>query len=98
MGMENGSIEVLETPIWVFYIGDGAKNFVKHKVGKWMYFFGDIDVAKRVCRDAVINKVVAESKHNNAKTGVCCFYLHYDDTEAHKQILQFFLVNSLIKK
>ena len=98
MGMKKAGIEILETPIWVFYIGDGANKFEKHKVGKWMYFFGDINIAQRVCRDAVANKVVAESKHNNAKTGVCCFYLHYDDIEGHKRVLQFFLANKLIKK
>jgi hypothetical protein len=95
--MKRNSIKIEENPFWIYYIAED-KNFNRHKVGKWMYFFDDVDFAEKICREAVEQRVVAVSKHSNAENGVCCFYLHFDDNEAHKRILQFFLDNKLIQR
>ena len=71
---------------WVYYVNEAeAKKFDDSKVGKWMYFFKDNDFAAKICEKAVADGVVAEAKHSNAPDGVCCFYLHFDDKEAHKR-------------
>lgn len=59
---------------WVYYVGETADQLDEHKCGKWMYFFGDVEFAKKICKAAVENGVVAESKHSDAPEGVCCFY------------------------
>lgn len=63
-----------------------------------MYFFGDREFAERICKQAVESGVVAESKHSNASEGVCCFYLNFDDMEAHKRTIKYFIENGLIRK
>ena len=84
---------------WVFYLNEVEESgFEQHKVGKWMYFFNDKAFAEKICKDAVERGIVAESKHSNADTGVCCFYLNCDDFVAHKRILTYFLENRLIRK
>ena len=82
---------------WVFYVTEDAQSLGK-KCGKWMYFFNDRTFAENICRQAVEQGVVAESKHSDKNNGVCCFYLNGDDTAAHKKAIQFFLDNSLICK
>lgn len=91
---------------WVFYVGDDvAEKIDRDKCGKWMYYFDNqhIDFAKKICKEAVEKKIVAESKHTdiehiNTPTGVCCFYLNGDDLQAHKRTIQYFIDNSLIRK
>lgn len=84
---------------WVYYVNEAeAKKFDDSKVGKWMYFFKDNDFAAKICEKAVADGVVAEAKHSNAPDGVCCFYLHFDDKEAHKRCITYFLENGLIRK
>lgn len=84
---------------WVYYVNEAeAKKFDDSKVGKWMYFFKDNDFAAKICEKAVVDGVVAEAKHSNAPDGVCCFYLHFDDKEAHKSCITYFLENGLIRK
>ena len=83
---------------WVYYVGETADQLDEHKCGKWMYFFGDVEFAEKICKAAVENGVVAESKHSDAPEGVCCFYSNGDDVEAHKRTIQFFLENNLIRK
>lgn len=61
-------------------------------------FFKDNDFAAKICEKAVTDGVVAEAKHSNAPDGVCCFYLHFDDKEAHKRCITYFLENGLIRK
>ena len=69
---------------WVYYVNEAeAKKFDDSKVGKWMYFFKDNDFAAKICEKA---------------DGVCCFYLHFDDKEAHKRCITYFLENGLIRK
>lgn len=92
-------LKVVSNAYWVYYLNEAeAKRFDNGKVGKWMYFFKDNDFAAKICEKAVADDVVAEAKHSNAKDGVCCFYLHYDDKEAHKRCITYFLENSLIRK
>jgi hypothetical protein len=95
--MEADRMEILNTPFWVFYVGENV-NLDSDKAGKWMYFFNDKEFAAKMCSEAVLGKVVSESKHSNADEGVCCFYLNSDDEEAHKRILTFFIDNRLIQK
>lgn len=82
---------------WVFYYNNIPK-FDKNKVGKWMYFFDNRDIASKICEKSVQENIVEESKHSNADKGVACFYIHSDDIEAHKRVLSFFLENNLIKR
>lgn len=85
--------------IWIYYINeDAAANLEAEKVGKWMYFFKDSDFAEKICKEAVENDIVAESKHSNAEDGVCCFYLNCDDTAAHKRCITYFLYHNLIRR
>lgn len=83
---------------WVFYLGDTVEQLDENKCGKWMYFFGDVDYAAKLCQEAVEDEVVVEAKHSDASEGVCCFYLNGDDIEAHKRTIQFFLDHDLIRK
>ena len=82
---------------WVFYIGEDAES-LGDKCGKWMYFFNDRSFAEKICRQAVEQGVVTESKHSDADNGVCCFYINGDDAAAHQRLIQFFLDNDLIRK
>lgn len=96
---------------WIYYIGDNP-NFDRDKVGKWMYFFkkdDDIDFISKLCSNAVEQEIVEEAKHTNPDSfglnpfgtkdsGVCCFYLNYDDIEAHKRILSYFIKNNMIQR
>ena len=63
-----------------------------------MYFFNDKTFAASICQKAVKGGVVQEAKHSNAERGVACFYIEYDDVQAHKRVLQFMLENNLIQK
>ena len=58
-----------------------------------MYFFNDKTFAASICQKAVEGGVVQEAKHSNAERGVACFYIEYDDVQAHKRVLQFMLEN-----
>lgn len=92
-------IRIVKNPVWVFYINEEeALKFADDKVGKWMYFFSDVEFAERMCREAVKTGVVAEAKHSNAADGVCCFYLNCDDIAAHKRIITYFIENGLVRK
>lgn len=83
---------------WVYYLSDYGAQLDEHKCGKWMYYFGDVGFAAKVCQEAVENDIVAEAKHSDSPEGVCCFYLNGDDLPAHKRIIQFFLEKSLIQR
>ena len=101
-----------ETTWWVFYIADDAA-FDPDKVGKWMYFFiGEEGAAfaDRVCKEAVEKGIVKEAKYANPASfglnpnatnpdgGVACFYLHSDDMEGHKKVINFFFENNMIPR
>lgn len=92
-------------PMWVrYFIKD--KNFEEIKVGKWMYFFKKDELlrADELCRKAIEQNVVSSCKHTHfdvfgeLETGVCCFYLHFDDNEGHKKVLKYFIDNNMIPK
>lgn len=82
---------------WTYYI-NGLPTLNEHKTGKWMYFFGDKDRVKKLCKNAVNSGVVSEAKHSNAPSGVACFYLEYDDIATHKKVINFFLQNDMIQR
>ena len=102
-------MKVQERPDWVLYINDEL-NYDYDKCGKWMYFSKDINFMSEICSKAVSDKVVTLAKHrteewvavrakySNKDEGVACFYLNYDDIEAHKKILSFFIDNNLVSK
>lgn len=64
----------------------------------------DKEFAAKICEKAVEENIVMEAKHTADEilkykgTGVACFYIHYDDIDAHKRVLSYFLKNSLIRK
>ena len=91
-------METIENQSWIYYLDDTKTRFDPHKCGKWMYFFDDVIFAKKICSQAVRNGIVRETKHSNSTSGVCCFYLHYDDKDAHKRVITYFLQNGLIQK
>lgn len=90
----------IELRPWIFFVDESLKEkkFDKNKVGKWMYFFNDVEFAEKICSRAVEEGAVLESKHSNSNEGVCCFYLEIDDIEAHKRIISFLLKNNLVKR
>lgn len=94
---ENNEVTCIHAGSWAFYIGEDAAS-LGAKCGKWMYFFNDRSFAEKICRQAVEQGVVAESKHSDAGDGVCCFYINGDDAAAHQRLIQFFLDNDLVRK
>ena len=91
-------MKVIEQFGWVYYLNENGARLDEHKCGKWMYFFGDIEFAAKVCQEAVETDIVAEAKHSDSSEGVCCFYLNGDDLASHKRVIQFFLENGLIQR
>lgn len=101
---EDGRIIRVDNPWWSFYIDTKlAPELDKHRCGKWMFFFNDIEFVEEVCREAALGKVVAECKHSSCETlakgrrGVACFYLNMDD-EAHRRVIAFMLEQDLIRR
>lgn len=92
------SMQIVREFGWVYYIGETADQLDEHKCGKWMYFFNDEEFATKICKEAVEDGIVAESKHSDDPEGVCCFYLNGDDLEVHKRVIQFFLDYKLIRR
>ncbi len=91
-------VQVLRRGGWVFYLGEDYQELDPHKCGKWMYFFADLNRAEDLCRIAVEEGVVVESKHTDALNGVCCFYLNGDNAKSHRRTLEFFLAHDMIRK
>lgn len=91
-------MRVFMSPSWVSFAGDDSGCLDEHKCGKWMYFFSDKEFVGNLCKDAIRTSVVSNCKHTNAESGVACFYLNYDDVEAHKKILLYFLEHNLIRR
>ena len=102
---EDGRIVRIDNAYWSYYVNlDLAHGLEEHKCGKWMYFFSDIAFAENICRKAVLERAVAECKHNapgafaESHRGVICFYLNADDLSSHRRVLAFMLGNKLIRK
>lgn len=95
---KKGYISIQHLDNWVFYLGQNADSLKEETCGKWMYFFDDAEKAAKLCKEAVENGIVAEAKHSDASSGVCCFYSNGDDMEAHRRTIQFFLDHQLIRK
>lgn len=91
-------MQVVRQGGWIYYLGEGYEGLNPHKCGKWMYFFGDRERAAELCRAAVEEEVVVESKHSDAPTGVSCFYMNGDDMEAHRRTIEFFIKNDMIRR
>lgn len=102
---EDGRIVRVDNPWWSFYIDtELASELDRHRCGKWMFFFNDIEFAEEICREAALGKVVAECKHSSPETlaksgrGVACFYLNMDDGEAHRRVIAFLLEHDLVRR
>lgn len=90
---------------WINYVGN-VDQFKFDDMGKWMYFFKpeQLDFVSEKCAYVVEKGLIAEAKHtdkvvlNIKKSGVACFYIDFDDKEAHKKLLNYFLANDMIPK
>ncbi|MFD2334387.1 hypothetical protein ACFSR7_34525 [Cohnella sp. GCM10020058] len=91
-------MRVFMSPSWISFSGDASASLDEEKCGKWMYFFSDKKFVGNLCEDAIRTNVVSDCKHSNAESGVACFYLNFDDVEAHKKILLYFLEHKLIQR
>ena len=91
-------MKTIERGPWIYYLSEEYKGLDSHKCGKWMYFFENKQFVSNICKKAIQNNIVVESKHSNAETGVSCFYINWDDICAHKKVLEFFLSKNLIKR
>ena len=88
---------------WDVYVRDGY-SFDDNKIGKWMFFFKDINLASELCEKAIETHSVYSCKHSDIPRmiangqGVACFYLNIDDFDQHKKILSFMMENNMINK
>lgn len=83
---------------YIFYISDNWTNHNTNKIGKWMYFFNNKDFISKICKKAIEENIVDTCKHTNDNDGVACFYIEYDNLNAHRKVINFFLENNLIPK
>lgn len=83
---------------YIFYISDNRPNHNTEKIGKWMYFFNNKDFISKICKKAIEENIVDTCKHTNDNDGVACFYIEYDNLNAHRKVINFFLENNLIPK
>ena len=83
---------------YIFYISDNLTNHNTEKIGKWMYFFNNKDFISKICKKAIEENIVDTCKHTNDNDGVACFYIEYDNLNAHRKVINFFLENNLIPK
>lgn len=63
-----------------------------------MYFFNNKDFISKICKKAIEENIVDTCKHTNDNDGVACFYIEYDNLNAHRKVINFFLENNLIPK
>jgi len=82
---------------WIF-LSNEIHNLDNNKCGKWMYFFDNKKFIAQMCKKAIEHNAITECKFSDKDEGVACFYLNYDDIDAHKRILNFMIENNLIKK
>lgn len=54
--------------------------------------------ASKLCEETVSLDIVAEAKHSDADSGVCCFYANIDDMRRHRKILTYFIENNMIRQ
>lgn len=83
---------------YIFYISDNWTNHNTNKIGKWMYFFNNKDFISKIYKKAIEENIVDTCKHTNDNDGVACFYIEYDNLNAHRKVINFFLENNLIPK
>lgn len=96
-----------------FYQNENADRVDIPNCGKWMYFFKlkdwelvdniilkamELGICKVIKRSVNLNKIktIKQEIWKNQE-GVVCFYLSIDDIASHKNVIQFFLDNDLIK-
>lgn len=91
-------MKTLNLGCYIFYISDNLTNHNTEKIGKWMYFFNNKDFISKICKKAIEENIVDTCKHTNDNDGVACFYIEYDNLNAHRKVINFFLENNLIPK
>lgn len=64
--------------------------------GMWSVPFSDKGFADQICNDVVEKHLIPKSCYTNADSGMCCFYLSYDDLTAQEHIIRFMILNGLI--
>lgn len=90
-------MKIIQIGPWIYYT-DTISHLDDNKCGKWMHFFNNLEFISEVCKTAVEEGVVTIAKHSDHNTGVACFYINYDDMEAHKRVLTYFIEKKLIRK
>lgn len=83
---------------WVVYDPEVEADMDASRVGKWMYFWDDRDRVQELCGRAVEEGLVFSAKHNDASSGVACFYGYIDDMDYHRRVIAFFIENDMIRR
>lgn len=91
-------MKITSTEKWVYYTADNYYGFDPKKVGKWMYFYYDVNQADAYCRRAVDNCITNRAKHSNATSGICGFYVDIGDNDGHRRVIKFLLDNDLVRR
>lgn len=91
-------MKIIKCPIWTRYKAEPLIILDPDKTGKWIINFSDTNWADNLCQKAINENIVSSCKYKNRINGVICFYLHFDDKEQHKKILQWFINNNMIRK
>ena len=91
-------MKILHTPGWIYYYSENQTNQNPEKTGKWMFDINDINEASKLCSMAVESGIVQTAKHGSPFGLKALFYADYDDLEAHKKIITFFLEHDLIPR
>ncbi len=100
---KNVAYNIIEKDNWIYYLSSSYKDLSGDNIGKWKYLFNNQEFAQKLCESSVSNNICLESKCLNltkakSSTGYVCLYLDSDDSEGHKKILNFMLVNELLPK
>lgn len=89
-------MENRNTTCWITYQNPDSPFTDPDTYGKWVCTFTDRSRIDQICRNAVAEHIVPESKYTNAASGQCCFYLNGTDIAAQEKIIQYMISNKLI--
>ena len=110
--MMKQTVKMFQRGGWFYFSSEKATLLKLNKVGKWMYFFNpdEQERAKELCRKAVEDGIVYESKCTDietrdmlgagyqGETGLVCLYLNGDNNENHHRVIKFMLENNMIPR
>lgn len=89
-------MENRNTTCWITYLDQDPPFTDPDAYGKWVCTFTDRSRIDHICRNAVAEHIVPESKYADAASGQCCFYLNGTDIAAQEKIIQYMILNRLI--